>query len=119
MVVVNAGFILFLWLRNKETCRVRDLVEIKRRIEATIDDFFVAVDRKNILAYAQNYPEYFLWDDGVISRIGVWQDHEINICLNYEMGTLSQSDRTIIERIVNGFCGLFPINEEVESWRSV
>jgi len=84
MIHINAGVALFVLLSRKAFCRVSEFVEFKRQIERKCSGVFVEVDRKSLMAYVQNYPDYFDWVDGGVQKRGIWGIPEVETILRYE-----------------------------------
>jgi hypothetical protein len=65
---LESSFVLVHNLKEKDSCRITDLVQLKRKIEAQLPSVFVDVSRKSILNSISCYPEIFQWENDRIKR---------------------------------------------------
>lgn len=107
MIEVSAGLIVLLLLKQRESCRISDLVAIKRRVENEVPSVFVSVDRKGVLAYVQNYPEFATWGrENVIAKSEQWNSRDVEIGVNFEKIGVSEEVYSIVVNAVNDFCAV-------------
>lgn len=66
--IVEAPFVMMHFLKRNESCSIRKMAEIKRKIEKNVPSVYVNATRNYILAIVAGYPEIFSWEDDCVKR---------------------------------------------------
>jgi hypothetical protein len=65
---IESSFILIHKLKNRVSCSISDIVNIKRSIENEIPSVYVDVSKNSILQAISCYPEIFEWEGDSITK---------------------------------------------------
>jgi hypothetical protein len=65
---IGSPFVLMHLLRAKESCTVKEMVAVKRKIEEEVEDVYVDASKSSILETVSSYPEIFNWEENHIRR---------------------------------------------------
>ncbi|HNX22095.1 MAG TPA: hypothetical protein PKG88_06995 [Bacteroidales bacterium] len=65
---IDSSFTLIHYLKNKNSCTIRDIVELKNRIENELKSVYVDVSKDSILQTISQYPEIFYWEENQIKK---------------------------------------------------
>ncbi|MFW6247148.1 MAG: hypothetical protein ACOC22_03200 [bacterium] len=65
---IESSFALIHLLKDKESCTIKEIVTIKRKIEREIPSVYVDASKHSILETVSSYPEIFSWEKNRIKR---------------------------------------------------
>ena len=65
---IESSFALIHRLKYKESCTIKEIVTIKRRIEREVPSVYVDATKNSILETVSSYPEIFCWEENRIKR---------------------------------------------------
>jgi len=65
---IESSFALIHCLKDKESCSIKEIVALKRKIEKEIPSVYVDASRNSILETVSSYPEIFSWEENRIKR---------------------------------------------------
>jgi len=65
---LESSFVLIHALKERKSCSIAEIVEIKRKVEEKISSVYLDVSRNSIQETISCYPEIFRWEDELVKR---------------------------------------------------
>lgn len=67
---IESPFVLIHALKNRDSCSISDLFELKCKIEDALSSVYIDVTKKSILRTVLSYTDLFSLEDDVVTRVG-------------------------------------------------
>lgn len=80
---IESSFVLIHCLKKNEFCTIKEIVDIKRKVEKKIPSVYVDVSKNSILETISFYPEIFSWEDNLIKRREKAEEYFQNDVIEY------------------------------------
>jgi hypothetical protein len=97
---IESSFALIHHLKDRESCTIKEIVEIKRKIERENPSVYVDVSKKSILETISSYPEIFCWVDNIIKRKETAQNYFDKNVIDYFNNDI---DKTLESSLIRYF----------------